>query len=170
MRIIKTQNMGGISVLVDDEDFERLNQYNWFIVAKGYVVRNAKKDNGKWTRVYMHKDILEVPEGYEVEHADQNKANNQKSNLRPATRSENMANVRRAQKAGAHSKYKGVSKLNRPNLKRKWLSYIKVDYKMYYNGYYETEEEAAHVYNQFAEQIFGEFAYLNVIDWPYEYW
>jgi hypothetical protein len=165
VKIIKTQNFQ-VSVLVDDEDFERLNQYNWFLTAKGYITRNVKKDNGKWTRSYMHKEILSVPEGFEVEHADQNKANNQKSNLRPATRSQNMANVRRAQKVNAHSKYKGVSFLKKNGyvLKKPWLSYIKVDYKMYYNGYYDTEAEAAHIYNQFAEQIFGEFAYLNVIE------
>ena len=162
MKIIKTQNLS-VSVLVDDDDFNRLKEFNWFITVKGYITRNVKKDNGKWTRAYMHKDILKVPDGFEVEHADQNKANNQKSNLRAATRSQNMANVRRAQKDGAHSKYKGVSKLTGRGLKKPWLSYIKVEYKMYYNGYYSTEEEAAHTYNQFAEQIYGEFAYLNEI-------
>lgn len=165
MKRIYTQNLH-VAVLVDDEDYEYLNQFNWFLTVKGYVTRNVKKADGKWTRVYMHREILKTSKGLDTEHADQNKANNQKSNLRPSTRSQNMANVRKIKKASARSQYKGVSYLNRPNLRKKWLSYIKINYKMCYNGYYDTEAEAAHVYNQFAEQLYGEFASLNEIIAP----
>jgi len=160
MRILKLTN-SPIPILVDDEDYAELRLFAWRLLpGKGYVVRSVWS-NGKSTLEYLHRRIMNAPKGMDVDHRDISAFNNQKSNLRLATRSQNMANSPRQ---SGHSKYKGVSKLNRPNLKKPWLSYIRVDYKMYYNGYYETEAEAAHVYNQFAEQIFGEFAYLNVID------
>lgn len=149
-------------VMVDDDDYERLKGFNWHFGKNGYVFRNVKID-GKWTTRTLHRDVLSVEKGMDVEHADRNRLNNQKTNLRAATRSQNMANVHRAKKDKAYSQYKGVSRLNRPKLKNQWLAYVKVDYKMHYLGYFETEGEAAHMYNQFAEQIFGEFAHLNDI-------
>lgn len=161
MKVIYPTNIR-IPVLVDDDKYEELNRSSWYITKNGYIARSVWTDGRNQTE-YMHRRILGVPKGVDAEHKDRNRANNQMSNLRPSTRSQNMANVRKIKKLSARSKYKGVSYLDRPNLKKKWLSYIRLDYKMYYNGYYETEEEAAHVYNQFAEQIFGEFAALNDI-------
>ena len=152
-----------VAILVSIEDFDRLKDFNWFIDAQGYASRNVKLDVNKWTRRYMHREVLTVDKGMDVEHKNQNKLDNRRSNLRSANRSQNMANVRKLKSKTSHSIYKGVSKLNRDNLKNKYLAYIKVDYKTYYLGYYETQEEAAHMYNQFAEQIHGEFASLNVI-------
>lgn len=159
MRILPLSN-SKIPVLVDDEDYDDLMQFNWQLnVRTGYITRSNWHD-GKHDTEYLHRRIMKAPKGMDVDHIDRNRFNDQKSNLRICRRSENMANS--VPRRGL-SKYKGVSKLNRPNLKKKWLSYIKVEYKTYYNGYYETEAEAAHVYNQFAEQIFGEFAYINDI-------
>lgn len=163
MKTIYTQKYKA-PVMVDDEDYEYLNQFNWFTGKNGYIVRNYKKPDGRWSRMAMHREVLKVDKGMDTEHKDRNRSNNQKSNLRPGTRSENMANVNRKRKPGAHSKYKGVSRLKRANLKRQWMAYIKVEYKMYYLGYYETETEAGHIYNVAAEQVFGEFACLNDLD------
>lgn len=147
--------------LVDDEDYEELCKHTWYLSKQGYASRSfwipKRKTNGT---IYMHRQILGTSTGLDTEHIDQNKLNNRKANLRTATRSENMANLKAR---GGLSKFKGVSRYNRKNMKKPWVAYIKVNYKMYYFGYYTTEVEAAHVYNQVAEQIFGEFAYLNEI-------
>ena len=34
--------VSGETVLVDDEDYEKLNQYKWYIAKKGYVIRNNR--------------------------------------------------------------------------------------------------------------------------------
>lgn len=162
MQRIKLTNME-MYALCDDEDYARLNKYKWRLNKRGYVCTSVWfKGTGRGTVLLMHRLVYMVPKGIDTDHIDQNKANNQKANLRPVTRSQNMMNVTRT-KTNARSKYKGVSYLDRPNLKKKWLAYIRLDYKMYYFGYHETEVEAAHVYNQVAEQLFGEYASLNDI-------
>lgn len=160
MKFIRLTN-SGIRVFVDDDDHGYLSEHTWHLSKNGYVSRSYWKPNQTNGTIYMHRLIMDAPKGMDVDHKDLNRFNNQKSNLRIATRSQNMANT---PSRSGHSKYKGVSRLNRPNMKKPWLSYIRVEGKMYYNGYYETQEEAAHIYNQFAEQIFGEFAYLNEIE------
>ena len=148
-----------VDALVDDEDYAELITHTWYLSKAGYASRSywipERKQSGT---VYMHRHILKTEKGFDTEHIDQNKLNNQRANLRTATRSENMANL---PARGGLSKHKGVSRLKRPKLKKPWLAYIKLNYKTYYLGYFETEEEAAHMYNQFAEQIYGEFASLN---------
>ena len=164
MKHIKLTNMD-MSAMVDDEDYERLNKHKWRMNKRGYACTSVwLKGTGKGTIWLMHRLVLDVPKGMDCDHKDQNKINNQRQNLRVVNRSENMQNVQYIKKETSHSKYKGVSRLNRPKLKKQWLAYIKVDYKTYYLGYHDTQEEAAHVYNQAAEQIFGEHASLNQID------
>jgi hypothetical protein len=161
MRKVRLTNFK-MFALVDDDDYDLVTKFSWYLSKAGYAARSYwipdKNTNGT---MYMHRLILGTSKGFDTEHKDQNKLNNQKGNLRLSTRSENMVNLKA--RSGS-SKYKGVSKVKKWNLKKPWLSYIKVDYKTYYNGYHATEAEAAHIYNQFAEQVFGEFAYLNVIE------
>lgn len=156
MKRIKLSNAG--YALVDDEDFDRLRGFAWHQTKNGYAARSVWADNSN-KKVYMHRMILETPEGLDTDHIDYNKLNNQKANLRPASRSNNMANVRKARNKA--SQYKGVSKYNRPNLKKPWVAYIKQDYKMVNLGYFETELEAATAYNNKAVELFGTHAHLN---------
>lgn len=56
------------------------------------------------------------------------------------------------------SKYKGVSLSN----KGKWQVHISIgNRKQKYLGCYDSEEEAARVYNEEAKKIHGKFARLN---------
>src|SRR5690349_12540101 len=98
----------GQVVLVDDEDYEWLNQYKWFVVSM-----DSKNMYGKpryyaarWKnrkRVYMHREILvDAPE---VDHRDNNPLNNQRANLRECTHKQNMRN---RTGCGFNSSYKGV--------------------------------------------------------------
>lgn len=161
MKVIYPTNIK-IPILIDDINYDDISKHTWYLSKRGYACRSVWL-NGKNATEYMHRRILKPADGFDAEHIDRNRLNNQKSNLRPSTRSQNMANVRKIKSESAQSKYKGVSRLNRVNLRNQWLAYIKLDYKMYYLGYFNTEEEAAHMYNQFAEQIYGEFASLNEI-------
>ena len=88
-KIIYTRK--GEEILVDDGDFEWLNQWVWYINDSGYVLRRQhiklgyKKYGGRGIR--MHRLIMKFPKG-KVDHEDGNPQNNQRSNLRLATNSE----------------------------------------------------------------------------------
>jgi hypothetical protein len=94
-----------------------------------------------------------VPEGAEVDHVDRNPLNNQRDNLRYATRAENCAN--RTMKLG-ESGYKGVS-LYKPN--GLWVAHCGHDHV----GYFSSPTSAALAYNAAAWVKYGEFAELNDI-------
>jgi hypothetical protein len=80
----------GIVTQVDDEDFEYLNQFQWFN-HYGYVVR-MEKINGKNKTIRMHREIMKTPDSLVVDHIDHNTLNNQKSNLRNCSSRENVMN------------------------------------------------------------------------------
>lgn len=143
-----------VQILVDDDDFETLSQHGWFITKNGYAAR-TRWNKGKNEREYMHRTIMGIQEGLDIDHIDMNRINNQRSNLRHVTRSFNMAN----QKLGRGiSKYKGVSYMKRVD---KWIAYLRLDYKQYHLGYFDTAKEAAEAYNVKALEVFGDSSRLN---------
>lgn len=148
-------------VLVDDEDYERLNKYKWHRHSGGYAVRNNK--NGYPKNVYMHRDIMSVINNpnVEVDHKDGNINNYQKENLRVCTRTENCRNVSKVKK-NTSSKYKGVHKL-----RQSWVANIKTNKKVIRIGSFRSEEAAAFAYDVEARKLFGEFAKTNFdyVDW-----
>lgn len=87
--------------LVDDVDFARLNRWAWKAKWNGgrnniYVIR-VERIEGKSVDIRMHREVLGLQRGdsREVDHRDHFGLNNHRSNLRVATRSENILNARR---------------------------------------------------------------------------
>jgi hypothetical protein len=148
----------GKFALVDDEDFEYLNQYKWCAVTK------KRKDGNEGTfyaithpGIRMHRLIMNAPKELEVDHIDGDGLNNQKHNLRNCTRLQNVLNQKIQQTNKKTSKYRGVLW----NGKRNWRVQIQYKSKVYYLGYFVCEEEAARCWDKKAEELFGEFARLN---------
>lgn len=146
--------------MVDDSDYDWLNQWRWFVfIGKSntfYAVRN-RHVNGKLVSTRMHREILGLTDPKVLgEHADGNGLNNQRANLRPSTHSQNMMN--RGSCVGAISEFKGVTWSNR---RKMWASRIGANLKHKHLGYFDDEEDAARVYNQFAKKLHGEYARLN---------
>lgn len=151
----------GKYTLVDDEDFDKLNQYHWFFAKEGYVKRISYIKNGKRKSIYMHRLIMNTLKGMIADHKDDNPLNNQKYNLRNCTNQQSVMN--RGKQKNNTSGYKGVRELkDQPRIK-KWLAYIRFNRKTKCLGLFLTKLEAAKVYNQKAKELFGEFARLNVI-------
>lgn len=145
--------------LVDDEDYEWLNQWKWSVGTKRktqYAIRKIWRD-GKRTTTTMHQVILNTPKEMVSDHINGDGLDNRRDNLRICTQSNNCMN--RSQQKGT-SKYKGVSLHSKEG---KWKSRIKTKGKIYNLGHYKTEEEAACVYNIAAKIMFGNFARLNQI-------
>lgn len=144
----------GRVTLVDDDDYEYLNQWKWWFVIiknKYYVIRN-ETINGKRYYIYLHRIIMDVMSKFDVDHIDGNPLNNQRNNLRICTHHQNCLNNRGCGK----NRYKGVYKIKNTIYSR--IQYNGIDR---YLGSFKTEEEAAMAYDKEALILFGEFANLN---------
>lgn len=143
--------------LVDDEDYEKLNENRWQLSVNG--VRRTISVQGAKTAIHMHRVIMNAPEGLEVDHKNRNRLDNRKQNLRIANDSQNAQN--RPGNRNSTSRFKGVSWHKKT---RKWIVEIKYPGGRRYLGTFEDEGEAASAYNAAACQLHGEFAYLNVLE------
>jgi len=155
----------GKFALVDDADYEWINQLCWHALQPGsrrtfYATRTVRMGKGKRKREWMHRLILGLQpnDKRQCDHIDGNGLNNVRSNLRPCTNQQNHQSQRKW-KAGT-SKYKGVWWRSDVH---KWQSYIRVNLKLIYLGYFDSEADAATAYNEAALKHFGEFALLNTI-------
>ena len=98
MKQIKLSNCNSV-VLVDDEDFEELNQYKWYARKSAYLTYAARgyRVDGKVVIIKMHRFILGVTsKSIEVHHKDNNTFNNQGYNLEACTKQYNLAQKIRA--------------------------------------------------------------------------
>lgn len=93
-----------------------------------------------------------VPQGMEVDHRDGNPANNAISNLRLATKGQNMHNsrIRKTNTTG----FKGV---NWNKSSGKFQVQLMLDRKKIHGGYFESAEEANVVAMQLRAAAHGEF-------------
>ena len=156
-KIRLTQNQ---VALVDDEDFERLNQFKWCahkLKLTFYATRNSPKINGKRRTIRMHHEIIgRPPVGKMSDHADGNGCNNQRYNLRHVTNRQNCQNKKNIQKT---SKYTGVS-WSKSN--KKWYTHIMINGKTKSLGFFTNEKEAFETYrkavNELNEKIIGEIS------------
>jgi hypothetical protein len=89
-----------------------------------------------------------------IDHINNNRSDNRIENLRECSMKQNMFN---RVKYGNH-KYKGVYKIG-----NKYKVQIMDNGNLKYLGLFNNEDEAALIYNNYAQKLFGEFAYLNKI-------
>ncbi len=151
----------GYRTLVDDEDYERFNQFHWEAVERDNTVYAVRKVSieGRTKTLFLHREILGLTEpSILTDHRDQDGLDNRKQNLRACNINENNRN-QKARK-GCSSKYKGVHAVNK---KRKWKAEIYIEGKKYNLGVHDNELDAARAYNEKAKELFGEFAWLNRI-------
>lgn len=144
MKVIYTRKKQ--EIFVDDEDFEFLNQWTWYITGDGYVTRHTPMKNGIRSKIMMHRQIFDIIDNdVFVDHINHIKHDNQKINLRMCTTIENRRN----------NKSKGYSFDKKLNM---WQAYISIDKKQIRIGYFATEDEAKE-HRKLAEiKHYGEFA------------
>lgn len=141
---------GNLVALVDAADAEWLSCYRWRAIR----IRNtwyAVRDGGE-KLLYMHRLILDAPDGLVVDHRDGNGLNNTRANLRLATIREN--NINAAKRAGCSSKYRGVDWCKSA---RAWRARVWVDGRERLVGYFASEEEAAEARAHAARAVYGEY-------------
>jgi len=149
----------GKYALVDNEDFDVLNQYKWYFHKAGYALRTCHKPrNGKKQetyKVYMHHVIAGKYKGLQIDHKNMNTLDNRRDNLRVCTATQNALNRSKVQRnATSTSVFKGVYWNKKEN---RW--YVRLAQR--WVGSFKNEKKAAQAYNFKARELFGEFALLN---------
>ena len=144
----------GETFMFDAEDYPKISSFTWHMNDSGYLVTYMDNKNQR-----MHRILVDVPEGYQVDHKDGDTTNNCKENLRICLAKENRRNSRL--NSNNSTGYKGVSY----NKKRKvYEAYICVNKKIKHLGYYKSAIEAAKAYDKAAVFYFGEYARTNFGD------
>lgn len=154
----------GYVALVDDEDYERVAIHKWCAAfrsskdggVKVYAKRSVRKPGGIQKSLYLHRTIMNAPDGIEVDHINGDPLDNQRSNMRMCTHAENLRNQR--PQTGGTSKHRGVSWCKRD---ARWQVHIKVNGKRLYLGNFTDEDDAARAYDAAAVQHFGEFYHTH---------
>lgn len=129
--------LGSVAGFVDDQGYRRIE----------FCGVTYKAHRLAWW--WMHG---EMPEG-RIDHKDTDRDHNRIANLRPATRTQNLANQRI--KPG---RYKGVTYW-KPG--KNWKAQIRVNNELFYLGYFKDPAEAARAYDAAALKHFGEYALIN---------
>lgn len=154
--------VGDTYALVDEADFAELSQINWNLRRDSksgtYYARTDRNNGNKRPLPFMHQQILQLPDGFEIDHKNHNGLDNRRENLRAATGTQNQANRRKRGSDGTSSTYKGVSKQG-----QRWRARLSRHGELYHLGYFSTEDEAAVAYNKSARKLFGEFALTNKV-------
>ncbi len=142
----------GQNAIVDAIDFERVSKHLWYAqwnksVGSFYATRKALGRS-----ILLHRFILSCMPGESGDHKDGNTLDNRRLNLRKCSYAQNRANQRK--RSDNSSGYKGVCYDSK---RCKWRSTA----KNVHVGYFSTNLEAAHAYDEKAKELFGEFAKLN---------
>lgn len=145
--------------MVDDEDYDFLNQWKWqagITLDRNIYAQRTQRINGIRKQVAMHRVLMKVTKSESIDHIDRNGLNNQKANLRIADISQNGANSSRSK--NNTSGFKGVTW---HNAAKKWMAQIEVNRHHSYLGLYDDPKEAASVYDRKALEAWGEFSATN---------
>ncbi len=154
----------GFVALVDDEDFDWLNQWKWHYLGRvntnagsqGYAARQEWV-NKTYRMVYMHREILGLKRGEARttdrlgDHINGDTLDNRRSNLRIVTHSQSVQN--RSTQRNNTSGCKGVSRFSQ----RLWRARIYKDGREVLIGYFKSFDEAVAARQEAERHMFGEY-------------
>lgn len=149
----------GKEALVDDEDYEAVSAFKWFATQSRpgslwYAARWVYQD-GERIRIWLHRELMNLPDDLDVDHIDRDGLNNQRNNLRPATTFQSAAN--KSIRSDNTTGYRGVY----AHRNGRFYVYVQHNHDKRYVGAFATAIEAAHAWDAVAKELFGEFAALN---------
>ena len=152
----------GMVALVDDEDYEYLNQWKWK-ADKGrqtyYAVRTVWKNGRTVEKIYMHREIMKPPSDMKIDHRSGDGLDCQKQNMRICNSGQNNMNQKK-RRMPCSSRFVGVSLDERRGT---WQTYINIKGKRKYLGAFIDEITAAKSRDAASIELFGEFARPNVL-------
>jgi hypothetical protein len=140
----------GKFALVDDEDFDYLNQWKWCALYKKHINTYYAVRSGIGA-THMARLIMSTPKGMVVDHINHNTLDNRRSNLRNVTYSENQTNRRAAKKNPFHEKC--ISQNH-----NSYRVQIHKSLKKVYDKTFPTLEQAIEARNAAIKDAHGDFA------------
>ncbi len=132
MKLVPLTN-GGFTK-ISDEDYEAVSMSRWY-QSCGYARRTGDK-------LSLHRFVNNTPSGFDTDHINRDRLDNQRSNLATATKSENGLN--RGKNRNNTSGYKGVVYMD--GRAKPWVARLKYQGKVRYLGYHATPDEAGAAY------------------------
>lgn len=129
--------------IIDAEDITKVTGIKWYMKS-GYV-RGTIKGSSK--KIFLHRLIMDCPEGLFIDHIKGNPLDNRKSMLRVCTHSQNLKNM-------SHRKDRGIKQV--PS--GRYQVVITVDYKCIYLGTFDTLEMARNARKDAEVKYYGEFS------------
>ncbi len=145
----------GKFVIVDDEDYDHLNQWKWFYDGR-YATRTQERP--KRTSIRMHQIIAKHPGGRKIvtDHINGNKLDNRKKNLRLISQSRNTRNSRYKKSS---SRYRGVAW---DKLRKRWKAFAFHGGRIINIGRYDSEIEAVIARDRMVWDLFHDRSLLNL--------
>lgn len=156
-----------LAVSPEDSDLieiSRIRPRDGHTMASGEIIYEGMVGNRGLSTVVMERVLGgPIPNGYLVDHIDDNPLNNRRDNLRLATPLQNSGRMRSTR---GRSRYKGVSYESRRH-RNPWRAQISLAglngrYLRMSVGYYPTQREAARAYDNIAREWYGEYARINL--------
>ena len=142
----------------DLEDFDKIKDYRWYI-KDGYIqTMELKNDYDKRKTVYMHRLVMNCPDGMEVDHIYHKTFDNRKEFLRIVTHYQNCMN-----KDLQSNNSSGVTAVYWDKNYKKWKAHITTKRKQNYLGSFNTFDEAVEVRKQAEEKYFKEYKYKKIV-------
>jgi hypothetical protein len=147
----------GMEAIIDVADFRIAVKHLWCTKRPKksqtfYAMTHIRKPDGSRSTVYLHQLLV----GNGCDHINRNGLDCRRSNLRPATQSQQNSNNGRQK--NNRSGYRGVCRSRRSD---KWRANICVNRKQVYLGSFASAVDAAKAYDVAAVRFFGEYACLN---------
>lgn len=151
----------GKIALVDDEDFDRVNQFKWCAAAtsssRTWYAMRGDYTGSKPRTIYLHRFILDAPSDMDVDHINHNGLDCRRENMRLATTSQNCCNRRK--NVGSKFRFKGIQAR-----RNRFAVRVPFDGRLVHFRTYATQEEAARIYDAVVARLRGEFAHTNFPD------
>lgn len=147
----KIQLTQGKFALVDDSDYEWLNQWKW-CYSHGYA-----QTRGRGNKEYMHRVIMNPPSDKQVDHRSKalEGLDNRRSNLRIGTSSDNQHN--RSTNRNNTSGYKCISWSKQ---RRKWEISVMSGW-IKYRRYTSNITEAVKIRDALLKELHGDFVRIE---------
>lgn len=142
--------------MINVEDAPLVAGRNWKLNPDGYACQTVRNPEGGEKTLQMHALLLPVDPPLTVDHANLNRLDNRRSNLRPATRADQQHN--RGIPRNNRSGFKGVSFHGHTS---RWRATIRIDGRHRHLGLFDDPTDAARAYDAAALDAWGEFARTN---------
>ena len=150
-----------LETMVDDEDYNWLNQWKWHASRSRsgfYAARHSPRKHYKRYTILMHREILGLSQDDQRkgDHKNGNTLDNRRQNLRPVTHAENMQNAKTPR-----NNTSGLKGVHWHKQAQRWRVRIMVKRKLIHVGTFTNKDKAYAAYCEAVKLYHGEFGRLS---------